>query len=372
MKNLKYSKKYRDLILLLCKKYLYTFTIPMALALVYYVVFSADRYVSETVITVRDTSKSSSMGSLALLTGMSAPASREDNLYLKEYIHSFDMLQAIDQNISLRQAYTTNKIDPFYAIYSWNSQETFLNYYKARVEIVYDDMSGLLRVMAEGFTPQMAQDINKQILHQSEIFVNELSHKMAREELAFAQSELQTAQERLSSSQSALLEFQNKHGVYDPLSQAQAKASMFTELEASISKKEAELGAMQSYLQESAPSIIALKSEIEALKTQAAKEKSTITSKGSSNLNTLASEYQNLLIKVKFAEDAYAMALQSVEATKIEVQKKLKHLAVIQSPVLPQSAIYPEKLYNLITIFVLLLIFNGIINLIKATIEDHK
>lgn len=350
------------------------FVVPMGVAIVYYTFIAANRYVSETVVSVRQANSSvpSAATGLAMLAGVS-PSSREDTLFLREYIHSLDMLKTLDQKLAIRQAYASQTRDPFYRLYEWMSQEWYLQYYRNRVEVVYDDMTGLLRIRAEAFTPIQAQAINRAILTESERFVNELSHKMSREQMAFAESELKKVKERYARDKSALLAFQNQYGVYDPIAQAQAKATLSEGLEATIAQKEAELGAMLSYLQESAPQIVALRAEIVALQNQATKEKSRISSSSrGEKLNDLAARYQDLIIEAGFAEDAYKVALASVEKTRIEASQKIKQLAVIQSPIIPETAEYPKRIYNLITIFIGLLLLTGIIRLVKATIEDHK
>ena len=348
--------------------------VPMGFVVIYYTFFAADRYVSETVVTVRQANNpvASAASGLAMLAGVS-PSSREDVLFLREYIHSLDMLNILDNKLNVRAAYETQKSDPFFRLYGWMSQEWYLWYYRNRVEVVYDDMTGLLRIRTEAFTPQQAHAINEGILSESERFVNELSHRMSREQMAFAEGELKIAKERYAHDKNALLAFQNVHGVFDPVSQAQAKASLSEELDAVIAKKEAELGAMLSYLQESAPQVVALRSEISALKIQSQKEKGQIVSgSGGVKLNTLVSRYQDLVIEAGFAEDAYKVALVSVEKTRIEASQKIKQLAVIQSPILPEIAEYPKRLYNVVTIFLFLLLLAGIARLVKATIEDHK
>lgn len=346
----------------------------MSMSVLYYYFIAADRYVSESVVTVKQAENAmpSTASGLAMLAGIS-PSAREDVLYLREYIHSLDMLKILDQRLALRTAYETQKRDPFFRLYSWMSQEWYLWYYRNRIAIAYDEITGLLRIQSEAFAPEQAQAINAVILEESERFVNELSHKISREQMAFAEGELKKAKERYSRAKGALLAFQNEHGVFDPMAQAEAKAGLYEELEAAISKKEAELGAMTSYLQESAPQVVALRSEIEALKIQAQKEKSRIASGSSSErLNVLAARYQDLVIEAGFAEDAYKIALASVEKTRIEASRKIKQLAVIQTPIEPEIAIYPKRIYNLITILIGLFLLAGIIRLVKATIEDHK
>lgn len=341
--------------------------------ILYYLFIAADRYVSSITLSVRSmNSDIAPVSGLASLVGINTGA-REDVLFLQEYIHSLDMLKILDKDIHLKLLYQAQQKDPFFALSEESDQERFLKFYQDRVKVIFDDTSGLLKVDVEGFTPQDAQIIANAILKESEKFVNEVSHKAAREQMAFAEKELLKAKERLQNAKNNLLAFQSRYGVFDPLKQAEAKASLTNTIESQIATKETELATMQSYLNENAPQIIMLKAEIEALKEQLNKETSKIvSSKNIKRLNDLAAKFQDLTIEAQFAQDAYTVALTSIETTRIESSRKIKQLVVIQGANEPQSPTYPRKLYNIITIFVILSVLYGIIKLITMIIEEHR
>jgi capsular polysaccharide transport system permease protein len=346
--------------------------IPLGIAMAYYIFFASNRYVSESIVSVSQANGAeSSLSGLAMLTGINS-SSKQDTLYLREYIYSIDMLKILDQKIALKTTFQAQKWDPFYRLYDWMPQELYLWYYQNRVEIVYDDVTGLLKIRAEGFTPEQSQLLSSTILQESEQFVNELSHKMSRQQLAFAESELLKTRERYSDTKNKLLAFQNKYGMFDPISQAQAKATLSTGFDAQLAQKETELHSMIAYLQESAPQVVTLKNEIEAIKNQMQKENAAIASSSGKPMNALAAEFQNLTIDAGFAEDSYKLALTAVEKSRINVLQKTKYLAIIQNPPLPEMATYPRRFYNLITLFIVLSVLFGIGRLMKATIEDRK
>lgn len=349
----------------------YAILIPMILSVIYYAFIATDRYVSHAVVSVRSANETSSaISGLAALVGANSN-SREDTLYLREYIHSLDMLKILDEKIKLKSLYQKNHKDLFFRLYDFMPQELYLWYFQNRIEVVYDDTTGLLRINAEGFTPEDADIIAKAVLEECERFVNELSHKMSRHQLSFAEDELKKAKERFSKAKSTLLAFQNKYGMLDPIEQAKAQASLAIEFDATLAKKEAELGAMLAYLQESAPQVVSLKNEIAALKKQIIKEQKRVTSEANAATNALASQYQNLTIDVGFTEDVYKLALTAVEKARLDATRQVKYLATIQTPQIAEMAEYPRRIHNLVTIFIVLMLLYGISRLIKATIEDH-
>jgi capsular polysaccharide transport system permease protein len=348
--------------------------VPMALAVLYYAVFAADRYVSEAKITVRQSGESASadVSGLALLMAGVNSASREETLYLRDYIHSLDMLKHLDARYNLRQAYAGAGLDPLYRLYAGTSQEWFHWYYRNRVEVVFDDLTSLLTVRVEGFEPEFARLVNAEILAQSERFVNEISHRLAREQMAFAEGEMLKARQRYQAAKASLVAFQNRHKVLDPVAQAQATASLSAQLEGEIAHKEAELKALQGYLQEGAPQVVMLRSQIAALRSQMDMERSKVASGNGSRLNTIAAEFQNLALEAGFAEDAYKAALTAMETTRIEASRKLKSLVVVETPAKPEIALHPLRLYNLATLLVALTLLYGIVRLVIATIQDHR
>ncbi|MGI7978948.1 capsule biosynthesis protein, partial [Campylobacter coli] len=138
-------------------------------------------------------------------------------------------------------------------------------------------------------------------------------------------------------------------------------------------QREAKLLTMQSYMNDHAPEIVTLKAEITALKKQLVKERSKISANNSSQkLNDLAAKFQDLIIEAGFAQSAYEAALKAYESARIEALRKIKQLVIVQTPDIPQSAKYPEKIYNILTAFIVLSLIFGVIKFVKMIIEEHK
>ena len=346
----------------------------MIVVIFYYTFIAADRYVSNVSLSVKSTDGSSpiSLSGIESLVGVASSSTEDINL-LQEYIKSFDMLQKLDEKINLRSLYEKQKLDLFFRIYSSTSKESYLKYYRDRIHILFDDATGLLNVAVESFSPEDARIISAAILEESERFINEISHNIAREQLRFAQGELESAKQKYKDAKNELLAFQNEYGVFDPQSLAKTKAGFITEIELQISKKETELNTMRSYLNDNAPEIVALKAELRAHKEQLEKEKSKVASNASQDkLNDVVAQFEALYLNLSFAEDVYKTAITAVETTRIEIGRKAKQVVVIQSPYVPDSAAYPNKMYNIITIFVILTLIFGVVRLVRAIIDEHR
>jgi capsular polysaccharide transport system permease protein len=349
--------------------------LPVALALAYFLLIAADRYVSESTVALQQSGNDASAlpGAALLLAGINPP-SREETLYLKQYIHSLGLLQQLDAKLKLRAHYEAQKLDVFARLWGSASQETFLDYYRKRVEVSMDELSATLTVRVQGFDPTFAHQLNQAILDESERFVNEMSHKLAREKLGFADTELARAGEKLQQAKTELLAFQAKNRLLDPTVQAQASGAMVAELQASITKSEAELRVLRSFLNEGSFQVKALRSQIDATRAQLETERArgTGSGRGGDRLGALAIEFEGLKTKAEFGLDAYKLALGAVENARIDATRKLKNLVVIEPATLPQTAEYPRRLYNLATLLVVCLLLYGIVRLVIATIREHQ
>lgn len=345
----------------------------MIFVVIYYTLIAADRYVSTMTLSVRSTSGgiSDTNGILSLLTNTSNTS--EDMRYLQGYIHSLDMLKILDQKIGLRKLYQEQSLDLFFRIWDSSSMESFLKYYQNRVKLYTDSKTGLLNVSVEGFSPESARLIAQNIMEESEKFINEISHSAAREQMAFAENEMTKYKERYKKAQNDLITFQNKYGVFDPLKQAEHKVSLAAQIESNLAQKEASLLTLQSYMNDTAPEIVSLRAEIEAIKKQLQREMAKISSDNSSQkLNNLVAQFQDLSIEASFAQSAYEAALKAYEASRIEAARKIKQLVIIQNPDLPQSAGYPRRIYDILTAFMIMSLIFGIVKFTKMIIEEHK
>ena len=347
--------------------------LPLALTILYFGLMASDRYVSEAKLTIRQAGSSGvGTGIMAIdaLIG-SSTGSREDSLHLREYILSLDMLKWLDQSIALRASY--EKDGDFFSTLSKNaSQEEFLAYYRKHLEVILDDTTGILSIRTQGFNSAYALRMNEAILAQAEIFINEKSHKVAREQLAFINTELERAQEELTKAKEAQLSFQNRNRMLDPIDQARAMSVVVMQLEGEKTRFEAELKQLQSYLAESAPQLLSVRSQIDAVSRQINEERSKLSGNSSSLMNDKAAQYALLEFKTQFALDKYKAALAAYEKMRIEASKKLKHLVTISSPYIQEEAEYPHRLYMIATTAFVLLVAFGLFRLLYATIQDHR
>lgn len=349
--------------------------VPWLAAAVYLGAFAADRYVSESVVMVRQEGAGiavpSGLDALSAMFGTTA-ASREDQYMLQSHILSIDMLRQLNEKLELRNAYSSPDLDFVFRMDRDASQEEFLDYYRRRIEVAVDDVSGLLTIRTQGFTPEIARAVNREVVAISEQFINESSHRLARDQMSFAESELEKVRARLDEVQARLLTFQEEHNMLDPTAQAAANTGLTAELQAMQARYEAELKGLLAYLNDDAPQVEVLQAQLGGIREQLqAERRRSVTNAEGVSLNVLAGRYQELLAELEFVSDAYRGALTALETARIESTRKLKSLVLVESPPLPESAEYPRRLYLLTALLMGLTLLYGIGRLVVATIEDH-
>ncbi|WP_455845606.1 capsule biosynthesis protein [Pantoea agglomerans] len=347
--------------------------LPMTLLIIYLAIFSQPRFMSESKVAIkRSDDLASNSVNFGLLLGAINPSSVEDALYLKEYINSPDMLVVLDKQLNFREAFSQSGLDFLHHLSPDETAEKFLRYYRERISVTYDDKAGLLAIRTQGFTPEFALNFNKAVLKESERFINELSHRIARDQLTFAEKEMEKSRSRLNNSKSELLAYQNSNNVLDPEAQALAASSLVNTLMGQKIQMEAELRTLLTYLRDDAAQVVSVRNAITSMQAQIDNEKGKITAPQGDKLNRMAVEFEEIRSRVTFDNELYKLALTSIEKTRVEAARKLKVLSVISSPQQPQESTFPQIPYLIACWLLVCCLMFGTLKLLLAVIEDHR
>lgn len=355
--------------------FIYIVVLPFFAVGLYYAFFAIDRYVSISKVVVRQPqdSQATNIPSLALLMGGTNPTSREETLFLQEFVESYDMMNYLEKEYGWIEAYASQTTDPLYFLNKESPSEDLLRFYNRIVTTHFDDLTGLLEVEVQAPDPQLAEKMLDGILKESERFVNEISHKMARDQMKFFEVELDNARRNYEEKKNNLIAFQSANNLLDAKAAAQSRAEIIAGLDTLLTTERANLKALMSTLSPSSPQVHQQRTKIRAIEQQLeAEKKFLVSSADGDQLNVIAAKFQNFTIDVGIAEESYKLAVTALENARIEASKKIRSLVTVVSPNLAQRAIYPDRLYNLATLFVLLLLLYGVVRFVIATIEDHR
>lgn len=342
------------------------------LAAVYWLVIASNRYVSETHVVILSTN----------LTGghtMDAPGlmgisgSRADQLLLRDYLLSIDMLKKLDAALNLRAHYSDWHRDPLSRMWFRNSSmEWFHRHYLSRVSVEFDDLAGVMVIKAQAYDPKTAQAIATLLVREGEQTMNTIVHRLAQDQVDFMEKQSALMNERAMRTRQAVLDFQNKKGLVSPQATAENMAGIVARLEAQRAELETRRSALQAFLVPDHPSIVQIVQQIEAVVKQIDLEQAKLASPKGKSLNRTVEEFQRLQMLAAFAEDAYKTALVAMEKGRIEATRNIKTVCVIQSPTLPEYSLEPCRFYNTLVFMLVSMLVAGVAHLLAAIVRDHK
>ena len=342
---------------------------------IYWLVLASDRYVSTAHVVVQrtDLSTGASAGDLASLIGGVSGANRADQLMMRDYLLSVDLLQKLDKELDLRSHFSDWRRDPFSKFLYANAPVEWLHrYYLSRVSVELNDYDGVLVINAEAYTPEMSKAISEKLVFEGEEFMNNVANSLAQTQVDFLDKQVVQMHGRLLSARQALLEYQNKKGLASPMATVESTIAIVAKLQASLAELQTQKSALQSYLVASHPSVVQLNQQISAVEKQILQEQAKLASPNGKPLNKTVEEYQRLEMQAAFADDVYKTALAALEHGRIEATRTIKKISVVQAPTLPEYPLEPRRIYSTLIALITSFLMAGIAHLLWAVVQDHK
>lgn len=328
--------------------------VPTILAAVYYGLFAADVYVSESRFVIKSPDqKRSSMSSLANLiqtTGLSG--GQEQTNEVLAYVHSRDALKELEKNPGIRNQFASTQADIFSRFpgpLKGDSFEDLYKYYGKMVNARLDTETGTAIITVNAFTAQDAYTINQRLLNLSEMLVNRLNARAQTTGIAEAQKQVDLATERAKAAQIALTRYRNTQELIDPAKQAVGVLDIANKMTAERAALQAQLDLMQRLTPQN-PSIPALRNRIAAISAQISAQDSRVVGTDEGIASKLGG-YEDLLVEQKFATENLNVANAALVQARAEAQKQQFYLEHVVNPNLPDTPLLPKRLLNILVVF---------------------
>ena len=343
------------------------------LSSLYFLVLKSELYESKSALIVRDLSAAPATAGLELsLLGMGGSSQLQDSKVVEEYLHSLDIFSVTDEKFQLIQHYKSDELDIVQRLSTNATIEESLDFYRKRLRIDYDEVSGVLHLAYAHTDPQVAQDVLQFLIQHVEMQLNEFNRRKARKQLRFIEEEFLKQKVKMESAFETLEVYQNEHMLLDPNNKAASTSTIIASLEASLTEKNIELSTLRGYLNENNYEVKKVKSEIASIKKSMAKKRRGLSGSDKESLNKTLVEYAKLKMSLEFETEIYKNALLQLESTKLEVSKEAKTLSVVSKPNLPDGYSYPNKPKTFVTILLVFFLMYGIFTMLAAIIRDHK
>lgn len=336
----------------------------------YWFVWAADRYVSRATVVLESPQIATPEFSFASL--MKGGGGHSDLLLLREYLLSTDMLKKVEGELPFREHYSEHG-DLFSKLWNANAPiESLHKYFKKRISVELDEYAGVLNIDVQAFSPEFAHQLSQLLITEGEAHMNDMGQRLAEEQVKFLEQQVNRLEGRLDETRNALLAYQNQHGLISPIHTVEALNQVVGTLQGELARLQASYSAAQSYQNARSAELVKIKSEINALQQQIHKEQNRLAKETGNALNTVSANYQTLELKAQFAQQTYSSALAALESTRIEAARKLKQVSVLQSPLLPEYATQPKRLYNTSMFAIITLFLAFIASMIILIVRDHR
>jgi capsular polysaccharide transport system permease protein len=343
------------------------------LSIPYWLLIASDRYVSQATVIIQRTDQINGpavmvpAAAAAMVGGTSA-----DQLLLREYLLSEDMLDKLDAKFDLRAHFSNWRRDPISRMWFKNGPtEWFYQYWLSRVDVEYDDYSGVLRIQVQAYDAETAQAIVDFMVKQGEAHMNEIGHQLAQSQVDFLTKQVSFAHDRLLEVTQNLIDFQNKKGLVAPQATAESINALIDKLEGQKAAVQTQLASLPPDLNPNQPMVVMLKKNLSVLDQQIAEKRAELASPANRTLNYTVEEFQRLQMQVSFAQDLYKTALSALEQGRMDAARTLKMVSILQSPTKPNWPVEPMRLYNIIVTLLIILSLVGVMKLLESIILDH-
>lgn len=351
-----------------------TVIIPTAVSVVYFGCIASDRFTSESTFVIRSPSNQASSTSFgAILQNVGFTRAQDDTYTVQEYMRSRTALIDLQKTLPVRSFYEQNgdAISRFNSFGFSNSNEAFFQYFRDKVGVQFDSVTGMTTLSISSFEAVQSQQINTALLKQGEALINRLNKRARQDTIRYAQEALDTAMTRVQAAANELTNYRVNHGVFDLKAQSEIKIGLVSKLQDELIVIRTQLDQVRAITPDN-PQISGLKAREQSLRKEIAQQMKIISGESGDSLAGQASEYQQLMLKNELAEKQLAAATTALETAKAEADRQQLYLEVISQPSKPDLALQPKRLYNIVSTFFIGLMLYGILSLLAASVREHK
>ncbi len=354
---------------------IFTLATLFSIAAAFYWTFVAsDRFVSVSHVIVQRTDMVAGPAlDVASLIGSQGGHSRPDQMLLRDYMLSMDMLRKLEARMQISAHYSSEQHDLFSRMWLIRPSIEWLHrHFLSRTSVEFDDYAGVLMIKAEAYDPNTAQAITQMMVREGETFMDDMARNLARDQVTFLEKQVQQNADRALQARQAVLAYQNRKGMVSPEAAAESLVAIVGRLEAQRAELQTQRNALQSYLVPTHPSIVQLNQQLAAIDRQIIAEQSKLAAPAGKTLNRTVEELQRLQMDAEFQQEIYKSVLTALEKGRIEATRTLKKLSVLQAAYLPEYPLEPRRIYNVVVYSLVAYLCAGVLKLIVAAIRDHQ
>lgn len=343
------------------------FLVMSCIAAVYWFLIAKDVYESDSKLVVKSLSEPAS--SMDIMTIIGNPSARQEEYIAKDYLLSKSFAMKAAQDLKLKE-----KLEGTYLEFSWYlpknaTSEEFYDLWLKMVKVELKEPSGFLNIKVKALTAEDALKLNKYLLKESELFLNNYSKKIVNDQLTFIKARRLEIEKELETARKNLTEFQKNNKILDVDLESKEIASLISNLEAEHAKLKTELDSLRTTHLESSDEYKILNGKVSALKNQIDSQRKKL-SKSRDWENSI--EWASLKRKLEFLELEWNSALKQEEKLAYDTARTLKTAVVLEQPLMAQEATLPNRVQEFFTVLLISGVLSLLIWIVKGLIKEQK
>ena len=299
-------------------------------------------------ILVQDASTSSSITSVLNQNGLGALSGLLGSTSLTGKGTSADLAQALLKSKAVQDGVAEKfGFVQRYGIKSF-PKTTARNIITGALKAKFDDKSGILEIGYEDVDRVFATDVINDIADRLQKEFRRLTLDKVMTKKDYLESAVASSEKEAASKSAELLAFQNKYGIYDLNTQAQANVAAYASLQTQLAQRQMDLELQRKYLPETDTHIVLLKDQISQLQQQVDQMKGSKgeTATGAVPLSRMAQlsvQYLNLQRDVQGQQAILTVLKQQYETTKLEEMDTSQTFQVVEKAEVPETRSAPSR-----------------------------
>lgn len=346
--------------------------LPGALATAYMFTRAADQYQSSTAFSVKAEDLSGGLGALQAFTQITT-TNVPDSAILFDFIQSRALVEKVDSELDLVAMFNRVPTDIVFSLGPEPTAEELLDYWQRMVRVTLDTRTNILQLDVRAFSPEDAVAISEATILNSTVLVNELSAIAQEDATRFANEDLAEAEAKLKELRLEIRRFRNANQMIDPTSDVNTQGGVLTALQTQLAESLVERAALAASAPPEDWRLGDLDNRIEAIRSQIAAERAAIGQSAGTGaaLTEVIGQYEELLVDLEFAQNAYTSAMAAVERARAEARRQSRYLAVHIAPRPAEESLYPNRWFYSGLIVLALLAGWSLLVLIYYNIRDR-
>ncbi|MDF2095192.1 hypothetical protein [Aquibaculum arenosum] len=347
--------------------------LPTLGGVLYYGFIASDLYYTETRISVRSQSATGAPSLMSsAIGGIQLGSASIEADSIAEFATSHDAVQQLTTQVDLRTIFSREEGDFLSRLSASAPLEDLVEHFQDRVEVTYDQTSGIITIGAKTYRPDDSRNILVALNDISERLVNEFNQRAEADSLRLARSEVERAEQRMADVRSELLQFRLTNQELDPEQRSGSILGIISGLESEYAQVASQLGEMSSYMDGDSMQMTSLRNRLNAIEEQIrVEEQRLIGDDGERRYANVLNDYEMLTLERELAHQDYTSAIASLESARVEAQRQQVYLVPIVEPHQAEAAKFPRREENMALIFVASLLIFLIGRLIVTGINDH-